>query len=58
MIIQQAKSEYRNEQLRLRAKTYSQYMFSLVSSFINPGAEINKIRVAKPVLELTVEIWA
>ena len=36
MTIQQAKSEYRNEQLRLRAKTYLQYMFSLVYISVPP----------------------
>ena len=36
MTVQQAKSEYRNEQLRLRAKTYLQYMFSLVYISVPP----------------------
>ena len=36
MTKQQAESEYRNEQLRLRAKTYLQYMFSLVYISVPP----------------------
>ena len=44
MTIQQAKSEYRNEKLRLRAKTYLQYMFSLVYICIRPPNSYNSLQ--------------